>query len=79
MSNIKNAISEIHKTIIKYGLDYNQTKGVFKAARNLAGLSATPSKKGAVDILTLEEEFRFMEAAYQSSGRIGLMMQTNTP
>lgn len=76
MGYIENISDKIASIIIKEGLDYNQTKAVFKAARQKAGL--TPEKKqiGAVERLSLEEELAFINQAYQESGRMGLMMQT---
>lgn len=57
-------------------LDYDQSKAAFKAARRKVGLTPPKRRHGAVDRLTLEEELRFLDAAYARGGRTGLMMQT---
>jgi integrase/recombinase XerD len=61
--------------IVREGLDYPQTKTVFKAARLKAGLKPPPKKRGGLDRLTLAEELRFIDQAYAQGGRMGLMMQ----
>lgn len=76
MGYIEAISDEIAKILIREGLDYNQTKAVFKAARQKAALKPMAQKKGSVERLTLEEELRFIEAAYAQGGRTGLMMQT---
>src|SRR5271157_2710235 len=57
-------------------VDYAQSKAVFKAARERAGLRAPLEHRGGVDRLTVEEELRFLDQAYAQSGRTGLMLQT---
>lgn len=76
MGYIEKISDKIAKLIIKEGLDYNQTKAVFKAARQKAGLKPEKKLVGAVQRLSLEEELSFIDKAYQESGRTGLMMQT---
>lgn len=76
MGYIESVSNEIAKIIIREGLDYNQTKAVFKATRLKADVKPTAAKKGSVERLSLEEELRFIEAAYAQGGRTGLMMQT---
>lgn len=76
MSYINIVSDKIAKIIIKEGLDYNQTKAVFKAARNKAGLRPQKKSINRVERLSLEEEVQFINQAYEESGRIGLMMQT---
>lgn len=73
---IERASREIADLLIREGIDYTQTKAVFKAARQKAGLKAPKEKRGSPDRLTLEEELRFIDRAYAKSGLIGLMMQT---
>ena len=73
---IERASREIADLLIREGIDYTQTKAVFKAARQKAGLKAPKEKRGSPDRLTLEEELRFIDQAYTQSGLIGLMMQT---
>jgi len=76
MGYIEKVSDKIAKIIINEGLDYNQTKAVFKVARTKAGLKPAKKVKGAVERLSLEEELAFINQAYEESGRIGLMMQT---
>ena len=75
MGYIETLSDGIAALIVREGLDYNQTKAVFKAARLKAGLKPPPKKRGAVERLTLAEELRFIDQAYAQSGRTGLMMQ----
>lgn len=75
MSAIQKLANDIAALIVHEGLDYNQTKTVFKAARLKAGLKPPPKKRGGVDRLTLAEELRFIDQAYSQGGRTGLMMQ----
>lgn len=76
MGYIDQLSDEIADLIIRKGLDYNQTKTVFRAARQKAGLKPPKKKRGSVERLTLEEEFCFVDAAYAQDGRTGLMIQT---
>ena len=66
MASIKRAAAAIAAILVREGLDYAQSKAVFKAARERAGLRATPEHQGGVDRLT----------AYSQDGRTGLMLQT---
>jgi integrase len=58
------------------GVNYAQSKAVFKAARQCAGLRASAEWRGGIDRLTVEEELRFLDQAYGQDGRTGLMLQT---
>lgn len=73
---IEKVSDQIAAIIIKEGLDYNQTKAVFKASRQKADLKPEKKPVGAVQRLSLEEELKFIDQAYRESGRTGLMMQT---
>jgi hypothetical protein len=64
MASIKRAATAIAAILVREGLDYAQSKAVFKAARERAGLRATPEHRGGVDRLTVEEELRFLDQAY---------------
>lgn len=75
MGYIDRVGEEIAAILVNEGLDYNQSKAVFKAARKKAGLSPPKKKRGSAERLTLEEELRFIDAAYEEGGRTGLMMQ----
>lgn len=72
---IERVSSQIADILMREGVDYTQTKTVFKAARAKAGLRAPKEKRGSPVRLTLEEELRFIDQAYAQSGQIGLMMQ----
>jgi integrase/recombinase XerD len=76
MASIKRAATAIAAILVREGVDYAQSKAIFKAARERAGLRATPEHRGGVDRLTVEEELRFLDQAYSQDGRTGLMLQT---
>ncbi len=76
MASIARAAAAIATILVREGLDYAQSKAVFKAARQRAGLHAPPEHRGGVDRLTVEEELRFLDQAYAQGGRTGLMLQT---
>jgi len=76
MTSIPRAAKAIAAILVREGIDYAQSKAVFRAARQRAGLHAPPERRGGVDRLTVEEELRFLEQAYAQGGRIGLMLQT---
>jgi integrase/recombinase XerD len=76
MASIKRAAAAIATILVREGVDYAQSKAVFKSARERAGLRATPEHRGGVDRLTVEEELRFLDQAYARDGRTGLMLQT---
>lgn len=76
MTAIARAAAAIAAVLVREGIDYPQSKGVFKAARRRAGLHAAPERRGSVDRLTVEEELRFLDQAYTQDGRTGLMLQT---
>jgi integrase/recombinase XerD len=75
MPSIARATTAIAAILIREGIDYAQSKAVFKGARQRAGLRAPPERRGGVDRLTVEEELRFLDQAYAQSGRTGLMLQ----
>ena len=76
MASIERAAAAIAAILVREGVDYAQSKAVFKAAREKAGLHASPERRGGVDRLTVEEELRFLDQAYAQDGRTGLMLQT---
>jgi integrase/recombinase XerD len=76
MASIPRAATAIAAILVREGIDYAQSKAVFRAARQRAGLHASPERRGGVDRLTVEEELRFLHQAYAQGGRIGLMLQT---
>ena len=75
MGYIERSANQIAEVLMREGLDYTQTKAVFKLARAKAGLRAPKEKRGSPVRLTLEEELRFIDQAYVSGGQTGLMMQ----
>jgi integrase/recombinase XerD len=76
MASIARTAKAIAAILVREGIDYAQSKAVFRAARQRAGLHAPPERRGGVDRLTVEEELRFLDQAYAQGGRIGLMLQT---
>src|SRR4051794_15134933 len=76
MSSIERAVTAVTAILVREGLDYLQSKAVFKAARQRAGLQPPPDRRAAIDRLTIEEELRFIDQAYVRSGRTGLLLQT---
>src|SRR5208283_1777800 len=76
MASVKRAAAAIAANLVREGVDYAQSKAVFKVARERAGLRAAPEHRGSVDRLTVEEELRFLDQAYSRDGRTGLMLQT---
>jgi integrase/recombinase XerD len=76
MASIKRAAAAVDAILVREGVDYAQSKAVFKAARERAGLRASPERRGDVDRLTVEEELHFLDQAYAQGGRTGLMLQT---
>ena len=73
---IERISGEIADILLQEGIDYVQTKAVFKAARTKAGLRAPKERRSAPSRLTLEEQIRFIDAAYARDGQVGLMVQT---
>ena len=73
---IARVADEIADLLLREGIDYVQSKAVFRAARIKAGLHAPKETRNAPARLTLEEQLRFIDAAYARNGRIGLMVQT---
>src|SRR5271165_7126633 len=76
MASIARAAIAVAAILTRAGIDYAQSKAVFKAARQRAGLHSPPERRGSVDRLTVEEELRFLDQAYAQGGRTGLMLQT---
>lgn len=76
MASITRAAAAVASILVREGVDYAQSKAVFKAARQRAGLRAPAERRGGVDRLTVEEELRFLDQAYAQGGRTGLMLQT---
>jgi integrase/recombinase XerD len=56
--------------------DYDGSKYVFKLARQEAGLKPPKNRSGTAARMTHEETGAFIEAAYETGGRRGLMLRT---
>jgi integrase/recombinase XerD len=76
MASATRIAAAIAAILVREGVDYAQSKAVFKAARQGAGLRAPPERRASVQRLTVEEELRFLDQAYAQGGRTGLMLQT---
>src|SRR5215472_3248184 len=76
MGSIARAAAAVAAILVREGLDYLQSKAVFKMARARAGLHAAPEKRLKVERLSVEEELRFLDHAYGQGGRTGVMLQT---
>lgn len=76
MASVARIAAAIAAILVREGVNYAQSKTVFKAARRRAGLHAAPEHRASVQRLTVEEELRFLDQAYAQSGRTGLMLQT---
>ena len=70
------AAREIAAVFNKHGLDYNATKAAVAGARKLAGLKRPRDRKGVIERLTQQEAAAFLDAAWERSGRDGLMLRT---
>ena len=72
---VDRAADQVADILMRDGLDYTQTKALFRKARPKTGLSALKRHRGSPARLTLEVETRFIDQAYAPSGQVGLMMQ----
>ena len=57
MASVKRVAAAVAAILVREGVDYAQSKAVFKAARERAGLRATPEHRGGVDRLTVGKNF----------------------
>ena len=71
---IERAANQIADILMREGLDYTQTRAVFKQARAKAGLHAPKEDRGSPARLTLEEELRFIDQAHAQGGQAGLIL-----
>ena len=76
MSREDHAAQEIAAVFVRYGLDYNGTKGPVAEARKIAGLARPRDRKTIIERLTVEDELAFLDAAWARSGQTGLMLRT---
>jgi len=61
MASVARIAAAIAAILVREGVDYAQSKTVFKAARQRAGLQAPPERRARVQRLTIEEELRFLD------------------
>ena len=61
MASLKRTAIAVAAILVREGIDYAQSKAVFKSASERAGLRATPERRGGVDRLSVEEELRFLD------------------
>ena len=76
MSVEDQAAQEIAAVFVRFGLDYNGTKGPVAKARQLARLRRPRDRKRTIERLTSDEAVAFLDAAWARSGRDGLMLRT---
>ena len=69
-------IRRVAKILRDGNYTYDQSKDLFKAARQRVGLQVAKQKKGSVDRLTKDEFESFLNTAYSRSGVQGLLIRT---
>ncbi len=69
-------IRRVAKILRDGNYTYDQSKDLFKAARQRVGLQVAKQKKGSVDRLTKDEFEAFLNTAYARSGAQGLLIRT---
>ena len=74
-SDLQRDAQRIAKILRDGGYSYRQSKYLIKQAREDVGLAPPKPTKGSVDRLNAEEQDAFIEAAYERSGKRGLMMR----
>ena len=73
---IERISGEIADIVLREGIDHVHTKAVFMAARRKAGLKVPKERRTAPPRLAIEEQFRFIDAAYARDCQSGRMIQT---
>jgi integrase/recombinase XerD len=74
-SSLQRDARRIAKILRDGGYSYDQSAYLIKEVRKIVGLKAPKRKGGSVERLTAEEQEAFLEAAYNRSGKQGLMMR----
>ncbi len=69
-------IRRVAKILRDGNYNYDQSKDLFKAARQRVGLQVSKQKKGSVDRLTKDEFEAFLNTAYSRSGVQVLLIRT---
>jgi len=75
-TKFKEAINQISKILLKNHFSYQQSKYIFAQARHKARLKPQKSQKGIKPHLSQEEAQKLINHAYNSTGKIGLMLKT---
>lgn len=76
-AHLQQPSKEIARIIRKYHLSYDQSRHVFRQARQMAELKPPKNrKKGTVTRLSKDELENFLVESYKQSPTTGLMMQT---
>ena len=75
-SNLKPIIDKLTKLCAKQNVNYSQTQEIIKQVRKNLNLKPSKKQKGTVKRLSRKEYQRFINAAYEKSPTVGLMMQT---
>lgn len=73
---LKPIISQMTKVFAKANISYSQSQEIIKQVRKNLELKPNKKKKGTVKRLSRQEYERFINAAYEKSALVGLMMQT---
>ena len=72
---MKQVIKSVTLLFRKHNISYEQSKNIFKEVRKNLELKPTPSKnKGTVKRLSRAELESFINAAFDKSAKVGLMM-----
>lgn len=75
-TKLKSIIDQLTKTFAKNNITYSQSQEIIKQVRKNTGLKLSKKKTGTVKRLSRNEYQRFINAAYEKSPHVGLMMQT---
>ena len=76
VGNFERISGEIADILLREGIDHVQTKAVFNASSRKAGLKAPKKRRPGPPRRMVEEQLRFIDAAYARDGQSGLMIQT---
>ena len=76
MSTTETAARDIAAVLVRHGLDYNGSKRAVARARQIARLKRPRDRRGVIKRLSANEAERFVDAAWERSGRDGLMLRT---
>ena len=71
----KMIIDQMAKKFAKHNVSYSQSQHIIKEVRKKLGLKPGRKSKGTVKRLSRKEYQDFVNAAYEKSSQVGLMMQ----